>query len=210
MHRRLGASALAVMVALGFVALPVLLAVAAVGMIPAPAATGAVDGGPPGAPVGSGALGGSRPAGSAAVGGSPPTGSAAVADIPPDALADYMRAAAWCPGLDWAVLAAIGKVESDHGRSSLPGVLSGANAAGAEGPMQFEPATFAAYAVATDGPVPSPYALGDAAIAAARLLCANGAGRPSGLPGAVWAYNHSADYVAAVLGWAVRYAGRRP
>ena len=55
---------------------------------------------------------------------------------------------------------------------------SGANSAGAEGPMQFEPATFAAY----DEPVPpggadppSPYDPTDAVYAAARELCANGA-----------------------------------
>jgi hypothetical protein len=37
----------------------------------------------------------------------------------------------------------IGTVESDNGQSNLPGVHSGANSAGAEGPMQFEPSTFA-------------------------------------------------------------------
>ena len=40
------------------------------------------------------------------------------------------------------MLAAIGRVESDSGQSTAPGVASGANHAGAEGPMQFEPATF--------------------------------------------------------------------
>ncbi len=40
----------------------------------------------------------------------------ALADIPAVALAAYQHAATRCPGLDWAVLAAIGKVESDHGR----------------------------------------------------------------------------------------------
>jgi hypothetical protein len=41
-------------------------------------------------------------------------------------------AAATCPGLDWTLLAAIGRVESDSGRSTAPGVWSGANPAGAE------------------------------------------------------------------------------
>jgi hypothetical protein len=54
----------------------------------------------------------------------------------------YQTAAVVCPGLPWTVLAAIGTVESDNGQSNLPGVHTGANAAGAEGPMQFEPATF--------------------------------------------------------------------
>ena len=43
------------------------------------------------------------------------------------------------------MLAAIGTVESGNGTSELPGVHSGANSAGAEGPMQLEPSTFAAY-----------------------------------------------------------------
>ena len=38
--------------------------------------------------------------------------------------------------MPWTVLAGIGKVESDHGRTTLPGVTSGANAFGAAGPMQ--------------------------------------------------------------------------
>src|SRR5689334_5662867 len=67
----------------------------------------------------------------------------ALNDIPPAYLTLYMSAAQTCPGLPWTVLAGIGKVESDHGRSTAAGVHSGANFAGAEGPMQFEPATFA-------------------------------------------------------------------
>jgi hypothetical protein len=55
----------------------------------------------------------------------------AVADIPAPMLALYQRAATSCPGLDWAVLVAVGKVETDHGRSPLPGVRSGENPAGA-------------------------------------------------------------------------------
>ncbi len=68
--------------------------------------------------------------------------SAATSKIPPAMLALYQEAAATCPGLPWTVLAAIGTVESDNGQSNLPGVHTGANAAGAEGPMQFLPATF--------------------------------------------------------------------
>src|SRR6476469_2488536 len=66
-------------------------------------------------------------------------------DIPVDYLRLYRDAAAVdCPGLDWALLAGIGKVESDHGRSTASGVTSGQNAAGAGGPMQFLAPTFAA------------------------------------------------------------------
>jgi hypothetical protein len=76
-------------------------------------------------------------------GGGPVTGPAA-ARIPPAILALYQEAApAICIGLSWTVLAAIGTVESDNGQSELPGVQSRANTAGAEGPMQFESATFA-------------------------------------------------------------------
>jgi hypothetical protein len=113
------------------------------------------------------------------VGGDAPAASSAVtARIPAAMLTLYQEAAATCPGLPWTILAAIGTIESDNGQSNLPGVHSGANAAGAEGPLQFEPSTFAAY----DEPVPpggadppSPYDPTDAAYAAARLLCADGA-----------------------------------
>ena len=54
-------------------------------------------------------------------------------------LALYQEAAITCPGLPWTILAAIGTIESDNGQSTLPGVHSGTNSAGAEGPMQFEP-----------------------------------------------------------------------
>ena len=74
----------------------------------------------------------------------------ALADIPPSYLVLHLGEARTCPGLPWGVLAGIGKVESDHGRSNLPGVHSGANHAGAEGPIQFEPATFAEFAVNAD------------------------------------------------------------
>jgi hypothetical protein len=116
--------------------------------------------------------------------------------------------AAECPGLPWEVLAGIAKVESDFGESTLPGVSSGSNEAGAEGPMQFEPATFRAYAtVAPGGADPaSPYDAGDAIYSAARLLCADGAATPSLLDTAIFDYNHSDAYVAMVLAYASAYA----
>ena len=142
--------------------------------------------------------------------GAPAASTAATSSIPPAMLALYQEAAATCPGLPWTVLAAIGTVESDNGLSTLPGVQSGTNAAGAEGPMQFEPATFAAY----DEPVPpggvtppNPYDPTDAVFAAARFLCANGASRGVDIAGAVYAYNHSAAYVSQVLALAQSYVG---
>jgi hypothetical protein len=144
------------------------------------------------------------------VGGATPSASSvATADVPAAMLELYQQAAATCPGLPWTILAAIGTIESDNGQSDLPGVHSGANAAGAEGPMQFEPATFAAY----DLPIPpggadppSPYDPTDAVFAAARLLCADGAAGGADLSGAVYAYNHSSSYVAQVLSLARSYA----
>jgi cell wall-associated NlpC family hydrolase len=120
----------------------------------------------------------------------------------------YRAAAATCPGLSWTVLAAIGAVESDHGRANLPGVHSGRNAAGAEGPMQFEPATFAAFAqpVPPGGArPPSPYDPVDSVYAASRMLCADGASDPSRLEGAIYQYNHSQAYVAEVMSQAQAY-----
>jgi hypothetical protein len=59
----------------------------------------------------------------------------AVADVPAAYLRLYRQAGARYR-IPWPVLAAIGKVESDHGRARLPGVRSGSNWAGACGPMQ--------------------------------------------------------------------------
>jgi cell wall-associated NlpC family hydrolase len=128
--------------------------------------------------------------------------TAAGSTIPPAMLTLYQQAATTCPGLPWAVLAAIGTVESDNGQSTLPGVHAGSNFAGAEGPMQFEPATFASYAdpVPSGGAnPPSPYDPTDAVFAAARLLCANGAAGGANLSAAVFTYNHSTAYVSQVL-----------
>ena len=143
------------------------------------------------------------------LGGGDSTPSTTASDnIPAAMLTLYQEAAATCPGLPWTVLAAIGTVESGNGTSNLPGVHSGANYAGAAGPMQFEPATFAAY----DTPVPpgganppSPYDPTDAVYAAARMLCANGAANGANLNAAVYAYNHSQTYVSEVLDLAQTY-----
>jgi cell wall-associated NlpC family hydrolase len=144
-----------------------------------------------------------------ASGSAPGVSTAARTKIPPAMLTLYQEAAVTCPGLPWTVLAAIGTIESDNGQSNLPGVHSGANQAGAEGPMQFLPTTFAAY----DEPVPpagasppSAYDAPDAVYAAARLLCADGASGGADIPGAVYAYNHSETYVSEVLALAQSYA----
>jgi cell wall-associated NlpC family hydrolase len=132
----------------------------------------------------------------------------ALGTVPPAYLTLYIDAARTCPGLPWGVLAGVGKAESDHGRSHAPGVHSGANYAGAEGPMQLEPATFARYAVKADPAHPlSPYDPPDAVYTAAAMLCARGAasGTRAGIRQAIYAYNHSRSYVASVLALASRY-----
>jgi hypothetical protein len=134
-------------------------------------------------------------------------------DIPAGYLTLYRRATGRCPGLSWSVLAAVGKVESDHGRSPLPGVRSGWNAAGAAGPMQFGVGVgragnaWARYGADFDhdGRV-SVYDPGDAIPAAADYLCAAGALRR--LDRALYAYNHSWSYVAKVKDLAARYRAR--
>ena len=137
-----------------------------------------------------------------------PPSPAAIASIPPAMLSLYQSATeSACPSLPWQIVAAIGTVESDNGTSSAPGVASGANYAGAEGVMQFEPASFAEYAepVPPGGAAPpSPYDPTDAVWAAVRMLCANGANSGEVEP-AIFAYNHSVTYVDDVWGIAVSY-----
>ncbi|WP_244467472.1 NlpC/P60 family protein [Nocardia vulneris] len=145
---------------------------------------------------------------------SPPAGgqktpsSEAAQDIPADRLVIYRQAAHVCAGLDWSVLAAIGKIETDHGRSPLPGVRSGENFAGAGGPMQFLQPSFDAVITRHGNPPgrtgpPSRYDPVDAAYAAAWYLCDSGA--PADLHGAIFAYNHADWYVEQVLDQAARY-----
>lgn len=130
---------------------------------------------------------------------------AALADIPLAMLVLYQAAAQRCPGLPWAVVAAIGKVETDHGRGAL------VSPAGAEGPMQFMPATWAKYGVDADADGdPSIWEAADAVPAAADLLCANGGGDPASLASAIYQYNHADWYVQLVLSWAARYATGGP
>jgi len=111
-------------------------------------------------------------------------------------------AARYCPGMSWTVLAAIGQIESGDGANNGP------SSAGAVGPMQFLPSTWAVWGITAFGePGPpnimDPY---DAVPSAARYLCAAGAGSPAGLPGAIFAYNHATWYVSEVLALAREYA----
>src|SRR5919106_3054645 len=144
------------------------------------------------------------------IGGGPPSQDAR-RDIPAQLLPVYQAAADSCPGLPWSVLAAIGKVETDHGRSTAPGVTSGANFAGAAGPMQIGIGgkagnTFAGYAVDGDGGGADVYNPVDAIFTAANYLCQNGAARGADVARAIFAYNHADWYVTKVLAIASTYA----
>jgi transglycosylase-like protein with SLT domain len=111
-------------------------------------------------------------------------------------------AARYCPGLSWTVLAAIGQIESGDGSNSGP------SPAGALGPMQFLPSTWQAWGITAFGETGPPNVMDpyDAVPAAARYLCAAGAGTPAGLAQAVYSYNGAAWYVSEVLALASEYA----
>jgi membrane-bound lytic murein transglycosylase B len=107
---------------------------------------------------------------------------------PADELLGYYREAQAASGVDWNYLAAVNLVESRFGR------INGNSPDGAQGPMQFLPATFAAYGT---GDVHAPH---DAILAAGRYLAANGFAADH--DGALHHYNHSAAYVQAVNDYA--------
>ena len=104
--------------------------------------------------------------------------------------------------LPWTILAGVTNQESTFGTSTSPGVRSGANGAGAAGPFQFEPATFASYTAPVPNFVgalrpPSVYDAVDATFAAARLLCSNGILTNPEL--ALWTYNAGMNGVQVIM-----------
>jgi cell wall-associated NlpC family hydrolase len=151
----------------------------------------------------------------------PPPSAQASTGIPARYLTLY-RQAGRAYGIPWDVLAGIGEVESDHGRSAAPGVHSGSNSAGAAGPMQIgiggaagntwggaaiHPASVTTGGYGIDGDHDGRvdvYDPGDAILSAANFLQAHGG--TSNIQGAIFSYNPSAQYVSDVLGWAARYA----
>ena len=135
----------------------------------------------------------------------PGASSAAKGGIPGNYLTLYQKAAKDY-GIPWNVLAGIGEVETDHGRSPLPGVTSGENFAGAGGPMQFLQPTWDQYGVDGNGDNRKDrYDPADAIPGAANYLKASGA--PSRMKAAIWAYNHSDAYYRLVMDWSKRYSG---
>jgi soluble lytic murein transglycosylase-like protein len=103
----------------------------------------------------------------------------------------YYRAAERRFGVPWRVLAAVNFVESAFGK------IRSDSAAGAQGPMQFMPATWRVYGLGSDV-----HDDRDAIIGAANYLRASGA--PRDLRRALFAYNHSTAYVDAILRYTAR------
>ena len=154
-----------------------------------------------------GVLGTVSAGGALAPGQGDPAGASAFAqqDIPAEYLRLYERAAARF-GIDWAVLAGIGRVECDHGRDADPSCRQegAVNSAGAGGPMQFLASTWAAYGIDGNGDGRADrWEAADAIFAAARYLHASGA--PGDYRRALLAYNHAVWYVQEVERWAARY-----
>ena len=111
--------------------------------------------------------------------------------IPPFLLPIY-QAAGTQYGVRWELLAAINEIETDYGRNL------NVSSAGAQGWMQFMPASWEAYGVDgnSDG-LMDPYNPVDAIFAAARYLKA--AGADTDIRKAIFAYNHADWYVDSVL-----------
>ena len=107
---------------------------------------------------------------------------------PPDVLIGFYREAEASSGIPWPYLAAIHLVETRVGR------IRGTSTAGAQGPMQFIPTTWAAYG---EGDVNDNR---DAILAAGRYLRASGG--PDDMDAALHAYNPSNSYVRAIQAYA--------
>jgi hypothetical protein len=123
--------------------------------------------------------------------------------VPGNYLMLYQESAKqYCPGMSWTVLAAIGEIESGNGTNVGP------SSAGALGPMQFLPSTWAAWGIAAFGQTGAPNIMNplDAVPSAARMLCADGAGYAATLRAAIFDYNHATWYVNEVLTLASEYA----
>lgn len=112
-----------------------------------------------------------------------------VAPPPADELLRFYRAAEAASGVGWSYLAAINLIETAFGR------VAGVSTAGAQGPMQFLPSTFASYG--QGGDIHSPR---DSIMAAGRFLAANGFAQSADR--ALYRYNNSNQYVRAVSAYA--------
>lgn len=124
--------------------------------------------------------------------------------IPPTFLTLYRQAAARYR-VPWPLLAGVGMEETGHGRNK------NTSSAGARGPMQFMPATWASYGVDGDhdgrADILNP---ADSIHAAAHYLAASGATRTDGVRTALYTYNHATWYINDVLHYAHHYAVTTP
>ena len=139
-------------------------------------------------------------AGSCAVAAVPVPAPAPIAGIPPAYLVLYEQAGERF-GLQWQVLAGVGQIETHHGRGDAD---CAPNFAGARGPMQFLPGTFAEAARLAGIANPNICNPADAIPAAAALLRADGA--PENWTAALLHYNPNPKYPDEVMYWANRYA----
>ncbi len=112
-----------------------------------------------------------------------------VAPAPADELLGYYREAEAASGVGWNYLAAINLIETRLGS------VVGPSSAGAQGPMQFLPSTFAAYGEGSDI-----YSPRDSIMAAGRYLAANNFA--DNHDGAIYRYNNASAYVQAVNDYA--------
>jgi hypothetical protein len=137
-----------------------------------------------------------------------PTATVPATGLPGSYLQLFKASAAeYCPGLSWTVLAAIGQIESNDGQNMGP------SSAGALGPMQFLPSTWAQWGIDAFGQTGPPDIMNpyDAVPSAARLLCADGAASGgTALYNAIYDYNHADWYVREVLALAAQYAAEYP
>ena len=108
---------------------------------------------------------------------------------PAEELLSYYRKAEAATGVGWNYLASIHLIETGLGR------IAGTSAAGAQGPMQFLPSTFAEYGDGGDI-----HSLHDSIMAAGRHLAANGFADDR--DHAIFRYNNSNRYVQAVNDYA--------
>lgn len=118
----------------------------------------------------------------------------------PSSLVPVYEAAGQAYHIPWTVLAAIHRVETDFARQGP--IVS---AAGAQGPMQFMPQTFAEYGVTAPGQAGPPNInnVYDAIFSTAHMLSVDGYNHDPAK--AIFLYNHSQSYVRDVQSTARSY-----